>query len=200
MYANIHRVRFLVGALLAAASIIALSKNLHIDPNHTFRNSLHDFLLVRQAGVHPHYQRHVFLHGRHRFAHAEAVDDSGSKFISTSSRIDAARSNSTTVLVKDKDESSSKSQLQHESADESKGPLAVSVLSDTGVIKDNCRGELHTEYWGDVVQWGHPQPNAVACCRACRVYEPTVDVLKGALFSNNRDNPTEYHIYCMTAK
>jgi hypothetical protein len=43
-----------------------------------------------------------------------------------------------------------------------------------------CNPREHTELWGEVVQWGTPQPSAEACCAACREYEPTVDVLQGA--------------------
>jgi len=43
-----------------------------------------------------------------------------------------------------------------------------------------CNPQEHTELWGEVVQWGTPQPTAEACCAACREYEPTVDVLQGA--------------------
>ena len=37
-----------------------------------------------------------------------------------------------------------------------------------------CNAEEHTEFWGDVVVWGstHLQPDAGACCEACRKHKP----------------------------
>lgn len=45
-----------------------------------------------------------------------------------------------------------------------------------------CNSHENTEYWGDVVMWGHDHkiPTAEGCCSACQQYEPTIDVLKGA--------------------
>eukprot|EP00959_Pyramimonas_sp_CCMP1952_P176938 3698166-Pyramimonas_sp.AAC.2 len=57
--------------------------------------------------------------------------------------------------------------------------MASAGASSATTDEYSCRPEAETEYWGDVVQWGHPQPVAEACCNACRSYEPTVDVLKG---------------------
>ena len=43
---------------------------------------------------------------------------------------------------------------------------------------DDCAGRPHTELWGAVIENGdgNPQPDAAACCRACRAYEPILDV------------------------
>ena len=46
---------------------------------------------------------------------------------------------------------------------------------------DDCAGRPHTELWGAVIENGdgNPQPDAAACCRACRAYEPILDVAGG---------------------
>ena len=38
-----------------------------------------------------------------------------------------------------------------------------------------CHVEEKAEYWGDLVKWGtdNLQPDAGACCDACKAYKPT---------------------------
>ena len=49
-------------------------------------------------------------------------------------------------------------------------------------LEEACEGVDHLELWGDVVENGdaNRQPTAEACCRACRSFEPSIDVANGA--------------------
>ena len=58
----------------------------------------------------------------------------------------------------------------------------VAVPASTLPLEEACEVVEHLELWGDVVENGdaNRQPTAEACCRACRAYEPSIDVARGA--------------------
>jgi len=59
---------------------------------------------------------------------------------------------------------------------------SVAVPASASPLEEACEGVEHLELWGDVVENGdaNRQPTAEACCRACRAYEPSIDVARGA--------------------
>ncbi len=52
--------------------------------------------------------------------------------------------------------------------------MTGSSVATTSAAPETCNAEEHCEYWGDVVAWGttNLQPDAGACCAACRAYKP----------------------------
>lgn len=70
----------------------------------------------------------------------------------------------------------------------------VSTVSSSaaGPAPPTCTTNANTEYWGDVVIWGHNHlyETSAECLEACRTYEPTIDVLEGAQCNTWVHNPT----------
>ena len=60
-------------------------------------------------------------------------------------------------------------------------PPPSAAMEDLGA-RAACNGTAHVELWGALVVPGtdNEQPTAADCCRSCREYEPTLDVLGGA--------------------
>ena len=61
----------------------------------------------------------------------------------------------------------------------------------------NCTGLVRAELWGGLVMHGgsNTQPTAGECCRSCREYEPSLDVLDGAQCTSWVWHPTRHECW-----